>query len=253
MVIAAALAPISLGAQSTTVVVSVADAATGAPLPNAQVRIPGLGRLGRADWLGEVRLAGVARGRHTVEVRAMGYAASNITLDVKGDTVGAVFLLERVATALDTVKVSAQALSFAVPVGGEQFEIRRKMGIGRFLVDSQLERLGTRDLSVALVTKLPGLRLAPADDGGSLLTLVPTMVDWDPKSHMPRACVLKVYLDGAMYSDSSVLSQLLPRDLAGVEYYDIDEAPPQYRQSGALGGNGVGARPCKVLLLWSKY
>ena len=240
-----AWAPASMRAQATTVVVGVADAGNGAPLPGAQIRIPSLGRLGRADWLGEVRLRDVPHGRYTVEVRAMGYAASDITLEATGDSVGAVFMLQRAATPLDTVRVVADRVSFALPVFREQFEIHRKMGIGRFLVDSQLQRLGTRDLSVALMTVLPGLKLGPGPDGGSQWTLVPTGVsgELDPKTHVMKPCGLSVYLDGAMYSDSSVLNQLLPRDLAGVEYYDITEAPPQYRRGGA----------CKVLLLWSKY
>ena len=250
--LAMAAAPRALPAQSTTLVVGVADAATGSPLAHAQVRLPTLGRLGRADWLGEVRFAGVPRGRYTVEVRAMGYAASDITLDATGDSVGAVFMLQRAATALDTVKVLGERVSFALPMFREQFENRRKMAIGRFLVDSQLQRMGTRDLSIALYTSLPGLRLAPGGPG-SLLTLVPTGLDVDPKTHSTRGCRLLVYLDGAMYSDSSALNQLLPKDLAGIEYYDIDEAPPQYRTSGSLEGGRIGARPCKILLLWSKY
>ena len=64
---------------------------------------------------------------------------------------------------------------------------------------------------------------------------------------------LSVYLDGAVYSDPEALNQLLPRDLAGVEYYDIAEAPPQYRRGGEMGKDGTGPQPCKVLLLWSKY
>ncbi|HEX7019899.1 MAG TPA: carboxypeptidase-like regulatory domain-containing protein [Gemmatimonadaceae bacterium] len=248
-----ARAPVALRAQATTVVVGVADAGNGAPLPNAQVRIPRLGRLGRADWLGEVRLRDVPRGRYTIEVRAMGYAASDITLEATGDSVGAVFLLQRAATPLDTVRVVADRVSFALPVFSEQFEIHRKMGIGRFLVDSQLQRLGTRDLSIALMTSLPGLKLKPGP--GSQLTLVPTGVsgELDPISHVMKPCGLSVYLDGALYSNPEALNQLLPRDLAGIEYYDITEAPPQYRRGGALGASGTGPRPCKVLLLWSKY
>lgn len=240
----------------TTLVIGVADAATGAPIVGAQVRVPSLGRIARADWLGEARIREVPTGRYAVQVHALGYAASEITLDARGDSVGAVFMLERAATRLDTMEVVATRASFALPIFREQFENRRAMGIGRFLVDSQLARLGTRNLAIALATALPGLKLAPGE--GNSLILVPTQTGGNVWS---MSCKLDVYLDGAVFPDSSVLTMLLPTDLAGVEYYDIVEAPPQYRRAGAIGSgppapNGAPAHApatCKVLLFWSKY
>lgn len=100
----AALKRASAQQRPSTIVVSVADASTGVPLSNAQVRIPSLGRIAHADWLGEVRFAGVPSGRYTVQVRAIGYAPSDIALEAQGDTIGAVFRLERAPVPLDTVR-----------------------------------------------------------------------------------------------------------------------------------------------------
>ncbi len=166
----------------------------------------------------------------------MGYAASDITLDVKGDTVGAVFMLERVATALDTVKVSAAS----VPIRLEPYEWRRKMGTGRFLTDSLLQHIPLQDLALVLATRLPGLQLRP--EAGSLWTIAGT-----------GGCKVDVYLDGAMFSDSSVINRLWPRDLTGVELYSMGSAPAQYRRAGGIAPNGHDPLACKVLLLWSKY
>lgn len=221
----------------TTLVIGVADAASGAPVVNAQVRVPAVGRLVRTDWLGEARLRDIPRGRYTVEVRALGYAASDITLDATGDSLGAVFMLERAPVGLDTVKVTAPR----VPIRLEAYEARRRMGIRRFLTDSMLQRERARDLPVLLATRLPGLSVAPGT--GSLFRIVGA-----------GGCNVAVYLDGAMYSDSSVVNALLPQDLIGVELYDMASAPPQYRRAGSMIGPGVhGALACKVLLLWSKY
>ena len=119
--VVASLHAATVAAQSTTVIVSVADAENGNPLEGAQVRVPDQGRVARADWLGEARLANVARGPHALQVRAMGYAPSDITVDVTGDSVGVVFMLQSIASRLDTVRVFAPA----VPQRLEAFETRR--------------------------------------------------------------------------------------------------------------------------------
>src|SRR5258708_2805785 len=94
-----------LEAQTTSVVVAgVADAENGAPLTDALVRLPDLGRAARTDWIGEARIAGIKLGPVRIEVRKLGYAPSEITLMVKGDSIGPIFMLSR-ATTLATVTV----------------------------------------------------------------------------------------------------------------------------------------------------
>src|SRR6266576_1367791 len=86
--------------RTTVVVAGVADAETGAPLTDALVRLPDLGRAARTDWIGEARIPGIKPGPVRIEVRKLGYAPSDITLMVKGDSIGPVFMLSR-ATTLD--------------------------------------------------------------------------------------------------------------------------------------------------------
>ena len=51
---------IMLGAQTTSVVVvGVADAAAGAPLTEARVRVPEANRAGTTNWIGEALLPGI--------------------------------------------------------------------------------------------------------------------------------------------------------------------------------------------------
>lgn len=251
--LAACLHASTAAAQSTTVLVSVADAESGRPLEGAQVRVPDQGRVGRADWLGEARLANVARGPHALQVRAMGYAPSDITVDVTGDSVGVVFMLQRVANRLDTVRVFAPA----VPQRLEAFETRRRMAIGRFLTDSVLEKEGNRSLASVLVSHLPGLRLV-ADTPATFMTIVATGTSgsaWDFNSIATGTCKVDVYLDGFPLIDH--LESVFTSDLAGVELYDMASAPPQYRQSSPMGAAAAGRSTrfasCKVLLLWTRW
>ncbi len=236
-------------AQSTTLVVSVADAHSGKPLMGAQVRLPTLGRLARADWLGETRISAVPRGRYEIVVRALGYAPSDIMLDVAGDSVGAVFMLEPVATGLDTVRVFAPVVSQRL----EPFEMRRRMGIGRFLAESALVKEGTRSLANVLVTHLPGLRLVP-DDPASFMTVKSSGTSgniWDFDNTALGTCKVDIYLDGVPLIDH--LESVFPADLAGVELYNMSSAPAQYRQAAGIGSPGGRYASCKVLLLWTKF
>jgi hypothetical protein len=228
-----------LEAQTTSVVVAgVADAETGAPLTDALVRLPDLGRAARTDWIGEARIAGIKPGPVRIAVRKLGYAPSEITLMVKGDSIGPVFMLSR-ATTLDTVTVFGRV----VPPRLQEFEMRRHMGIGRFLTDSVLEKEGDQSLAVALSMKFPGIR-AVQDKIATHYRLVSMRVNTSlPKpGGFQLDCAVDVYLDGFLYYDD--IDAISPREIAGIEFYTMGSAPPQYRR-------GTGS--CQVMLIWSKY
>lgn len=69
---------------------------------------------------------------------------------------------------------------------------------------------------------------------------------------MSGTCNVDIYLDGVPLSDP--LEDMFAEDLAGIELYDMESAPVQYRRSSSAGSSGEGrVRSCKVLLLWSKF
>lgn len=225
---------------TATVVVSVADATNGAPVADATVRLPSLGREARTDWLGEARLAGVPAGVQTVEVRRLGYAAATMRLDVAGDTVGAVFVLEPSSAEMDTVRVVAPG----VPPRLQEFETRRARGVGRFLTQEVLEREKEPRLHFALAAQLPGLMVMPDATrlGRYLLkSRRANLVTSLKKSPSGATCSVDVYLDG-VYTDE--IDFLTPTMLSGVEHYPMSAAPPQYRRP-------TGS--CHVVLLWSRF
>jgi carboxypeptidase family protein len=238
-------------APSTSVVVGVADARTGAPLGGAEVVFPDLRRLALTDWMGEARFANVPKGEHRVRVRKLGYAPSEITLRVTGDSVGPVFFLEPTAPQLDTVRVIAKR-GPPLPRGApEAFGVRQRMGIGRFLTDVDLAPEGDRGLVAVLAGRLPGLRPARRVDGTEILITTRSACGGASRagsasgarsSCFAQTCPIRVLLDEIDVSeDLNFLARTW--DLAGVEYYSATNAPVQYRD--ARSG-------CGVLLLWSK-
>ena len=147
-VLALVVAPTTLISQSgkSTLSVGVADAESGKPIKGAEVVLPELRLLVLSDSMGQARIPGVPFGQHRVRVRLLGYEPSDVELKFAGDTTGAVFRLGKSAGALPSVDVTATA----VPVQLKDFEVRRKQGIGRFLVESDLTREADRDFTVVV-------------------------------------------------------------------------------------------------------
>ncbi|HVX41539.1 MAG TPA: carboxypeptidase regulatory-like domain-containing protein [Gemmatimonadaceae bacterium] len=235
---------------ATTVVASVADARTGAPLVGAEVMLPALKRRGSADWIGEVRIPNVPAGSQVVTVRAVGHASSTIILDVAGDSVGAVFMLEPSATNMDTVRIIAPS----TPLYLQAFATRRRIGIGQYLTDSALAREPDRGLATVLVAHLHGLRITAEPDSPALLTVSGTGVSVDEHGGSTASigvCPVEIYVDDHPWADH--LESIPTRGVAGVELYDYDSAPPQYRVATPLSRPGSGRLPpCKVLLIWTR-
>jgi hypothetical protein len=219
------------GASSSTVlVITVADAVNGAMIADAQVRLPTLGRLERTKWNGEAQFSGLASGTYRIQVKALGYAPGDIDLPVKGDTIGIHFELERVSTALDTVRIVE-----AAPLRGmKEFENRRRMGLGRFMTDSALRDERTHDLRYVLTTRFPGITTTPHGE---------RLVGMD-------GCNILMYLDGYKLAmkpkDAIDLHLIRTNDLAGIEVYSLASAPVQYRPT-------TDGFYCKVILLWSRW
>jgi hypothetical protein len=250
----------------------VSDLQSGAPVAGAEVLLPELRLMGRADSLGRVLLPRVPYGTHRVRVRFLGYAPSEVRLAFASDTTGAVFRLDRAAVALSTVDVTADA----VPVGLRDFEIRRKQGIGRFLDAKTLEGERDRDYVTMAALRFPGLTTVTDAAGRPHVASTRSScgassrgsrgqgadrIDGRPKSGRgseggesnenrmsgscvsTQPCLVQVFLDDIplMPEDDWMVRTW---DLSGVEYYTGASMPARYRVSGSA---------CGVLLLWSKW
>ena len=145
---------------STVLIVNVGDAETGLALQGAEILLPALGRSARTDGLGEARIGRIPSGTHRIRVRFLGYAAMDTSLQFVGDTAGVLFRLHRVVLALDPVEVKAPS-----SLRLHEFEMRRRVGSGRYLTAEELERDSNRPFGVVAMTRFPGLRLVYDADG----------------------------------------------------------------------------------------
>ena len=143
---------------TTVVIVGVSDSQTGEALQGAQIFFPTLGRSGLTDGLGEARTT-VPSGIHRIRVRFLGYVAVDTSLTFVGDTSGVVFRLPRVPTTMETVDVKTTSPRM------KDFEMRRTIGLGRFLTADQLDKEGSRPFGIVAMTKFPGLQLVTDTDG----------------------------------------------------------------------------------------
>ena len=223
------------------IVVGVADAATGLPLMGADVRIEKLGRVARTDWIGEARLTEVPPGVHQIEARQIGYVLGSAPLAIRRgvDTMGIVFMLGRIPEELDTVRVA----SSPVPLRLQEYETRRRLGIGRFLTDSLLLREKDGSLALTLSIHLPGLRAVADRSRPGRWNLTSTRGSGALRA--ADRCDVDIYLDGFLLADD--IDALTPGQLAGAELHPYGAAPPQYRRT-----KSGSSSPCHVLLLWSR-
>jgi hypothetical protein len=223
---------------TTVIVVGVADEESGAPIVDAIVQVPQDGRIARTNWLGEASLL-VSRAIRDVGVRHVGYEPSSVTIRPTADSIAVIFRLRPSTASLDTVRIEGRR----VPARLQEFETRRRLGIGRFLSDSVLEREGNHSLSLTLSMRFPGIRATPSPEGGHYLVESTRIDASGPRNpnKFSSVCKVDVYVDGTLTSD---YDSFFPSDLAGAEFYTMGSAPPQFRR-------GTGA--CQVILLWTKY
>ena len=230
LVLGAALGP-TLGAQpgrKSVFIAGVADAETGQPLEDAEVVFLGLRRLARANALGEARLDGVPVGAQLIRVRKLGYAPSEVRLNVSGDTSGAVFRLTRSVTQLGTVKIEATA-----PASIRAFDQRRRRGIGRFLGPDVLDKERDRDFGILMASRFPGLRAVTNATGQHLVSVRGT------------PCPVTVFVDNIPAGVDDDIWMIRTWDVAAVEYYASSEIPVEYRSRTR--------NACALLLVWSKW
>ncbi|HEU0298617.1 MAG TPA: carboxypeptidase-like regulatory domain-containing protein [Longimicrobium sp.] len=222
-------------AAAQTVRVSVADAATGAPVAGAMVRVEGaageLVRAGFSDAQGGVALQIPQPGRYAVRATRTGYAPAMEMADVGAAGEAAVGLrMQARPLELDTVTVVG-AERGRREVGRQTFERRRLAGGGIYLDSAYVAQIPARwpgellrsvpDIELQLVTGRQGYRR--------------------PYTRLGRRCLVNL-VNGLPYYGGwprwVELEETLRRtDVVAVEVYREDhEVPPEYRRySGRCG------------------
>ncbi|HEX5435704.1 MAG TPA: hypothetical protein VFW98_00995 [Gemmatimonadaceae bacterium] len=234
-------------------VLGVFDAATGLPVPNADVIDVLTGTAARTSRTGTVVLRLRPTGGAVIRIRKLGYALRTMVVASSPADTAPVTVVLQPAVQLPEVRTYGQ--SDYISPNLRDFEERKRMGFGYYLDEAQLRKEEDRPLGNVLLSHFPGVQIV---DAGPHMYLGP--------SDRCSGAVPDVYLDGVRVLSlprptSALRAQLAsgkgpptrgPIDLsqfgvwnlAGVEYYPDDAiAPMEY------AGTSKG---CGVLLLWTR-
>ena len=223
---------------------AVRDAATGAPVAEAMVRVetPEGVLVGAAFVNGEgVAVVRVRTpGRYVVEARRAGYYDAAGMVEAGGEQARTELRLARRPFTMDTVVVYGQRRNER---GRQGFERRRSLGLGVFLDSAYLSmRSGAapyvgdmlRDVPGVYLVRRAGATVPRSERGWRCMRM---LIDGRP--------VELTFRDGGRRELHHIIG---PRDVKSVEVYrEFGEVPPEYRQyAESTGGN------CGLYLYWTR-
>jgi Carboxypeptidase regulatory-like domain/TonB-dependent Receptor Plug Domain len=197
------------------------------PLGDATVSVLGSAIRVVTGANGRFRVRDMNPATYILLVRRIGFEAASLSVQLSpGDTVRPSFALLRATTKLDTVTVKGERLTPAL----QEFESRRKLGVGHFITQAEIDRQNPLLLSDLLVM-VPSVRVG--SNGG-----------WPV--NIRSGCGFAVYLDGVRLPTGSGFNDIAPpKEIAGIEIYSgAATIPVQYKPiSGSF---------CGVILLWTR-
>jgi TonB-linked SusC/RagA family outer membrane protein len=225
-----------LAAQTGTVSGRVTDAASGAPVVNAQVMVVGTSVGGAVDNDGRFRITGVPAGARQLRARSIGYQPSTASFTVANGASATVNLqMTQSATALDAVVVTGA-------VGDTR---RRAIGNAVSTVDvgEVLSRSSLSNITEVLQSKTPGLTLVP----GSGSVGVASNYRLRGAGSLYAGNTPTVYIDGVRVStrsqgnftvfgqETSALDAINPNDIESIEVIKGPAAATLYGAEAAAG------------------
>lgn len=225
---------------------SARDAATGAPVAEAMVRVHAAdGTLAAAGFTGRdglVVLRVRAPGTYTVQARRAGYHAGEVAeVAVAGEGAQVEIRMAQRPFTMDTVVVVGQ---LANERGRQGFERRRLTGEGVFLDSAYLAQRNRRASYAAdLIAGVPGMYLVSRGISERV-----------PRSERGWRCMVMLldgrplelnFLDGGRRELHQIIG---PMDVKSVEVYrEFAEVPPEFRQYAQRGMYN-----CGVYLYWTR-
>ena len=204
--------------------------ATGEPIVGAQVSIEE-GPMTLTDAQGQWLLANAPAGTRMLEVRAVGLYPERLPVDVVSGAPPVHVVMKTFQAVLETINVRAGRMA-----DHRSFEGRRRVGGGRFIQASEIERFRVENLSEILRMQ-PGVRLERDTLGAPQLYL---------RGVDGIDCLPDLYIDGihVFMTTAGDLDQFVrPERVRGVEIYAATTAPPQFQR--AHGG-------CGSIVIWTK-
>lgn len=253
------LLPRAAAAQSTAILegLILADS-TEAPLADAEITLPTLGRTARSDSSGFFRLDGLPPGTHLIRVRRFGYAPIDARFAfAPAERLQRDFLLTPVPVALDDVEVTGAPTPRDPRMA--TFERRRATGLGHFITRDVIEKRENSKLG-SILQMAPGGRIIQARHGGSAWMVggrgtvslggVSYVDSMSRQKGAPPGCYAAVFLDG------------LPvyRGLQGEILFDLNSLSPTLIQAMEVYGGGAQipselnatGRTCGAVVIWTR-
>lgn len=207
----------------------------GAPIAHADVQLEGSNVRGTTSDSGTFALRDLPAGSQTIQVRKVGFAATDTALMLSSRSpVQLEWRVHPAPVTLNTVNVKAIREAALVKVG---FEQRRKRGIGHYLTEDEVHNRGGMVLS-DLMRTMPGLIVRQTRNGQVILQGRGTQIQ-------NRGCVVYL-LDRTPIADrplGSIDDIVKPDDIIGLEVYQPAESPADV----------VIAPPnCAVVVIWTR-
>lgn len=193
---------------------TVVRAADNRPITGARVSILDGPEVG-ANEAGEWTLASAPLGTRVLEVRAVGYFAERVVVDVVPGAPPVHARLSTMQAVLDTVRVTASRLDRT------GFAQRSQTGPGRYMTQEDIARLRPI-VPTDLFKFVRGLHIQRLWNGDVYLGM---------RDLAGRLCAPVVYLDGHYIRGlgaEDINAMLGPDQIAGIEVYELGTAPAQF-------------------------
>ncbi|WP_331051036.1 carboxypeptidase regulatory-like domain-containing protein [Gemmatimonas sp.] len=241
-------APALLHAQSaasgTPMVGRVVDIRNDRPIAGAQVILERFKVTSLSDSAGAFRVAGVPAGTHEVIVRAIGYEPLVVMMAfMASDTLRPEFLLNNAAQMLNVVKIDTTTGGL-LSLRMQEFEDRRKIGLGRFLDASFFARYFGLDIISILNGRFANISATSGPHGLSIRN-----------ARGGRSCPAQIVLNGQMMGTVVDRGLIQPESVIGFEFHNSASTPAQYGGTaigGAIYGSGFSGASCGTAIFWTR-
>ena len=185
---------------------------------------------------GRFRISGLPAGEYILAVRHVGYSPllSLVTL-TDGDTLRPSYSLDRLVTVLDPAVVTAKSVTVRL----QEFEGRRRVGVGHFMTQDEIDAKA-RSFTADLIRSFTSVVRVYSQGIGSQYAM-------NLRSGVASPCAYQIILDGIPLPTPTSLDDLpRPTDLGGIEIYSGPATVPlQYKSLS-------GGSKCGVILIWTR-
>lgn len=207
---------------------------SGQPLGGARVTVTGTGLTTLSRPNGDFVLDSLPSGTQSVEVRKLGYAATDVPVELTSATPASVRVtMEDFVPTLATMRVEAERDKGLMDVGYLQ---RKQTGMGFYMDGKQINKDALTFSDAMRVA--PGLHVVPTGDGRTY-QITSTR---DPTGN---GCV-NFYVDGSYWREMSpgdIDQYVRPDEITAVEVYSSTTAPPQFVPAGQTN--------CATVVVWT--